>query len=74
MARLAGISGREAAKKFQRIGYSVVRQRGSHLRLRHSDGKNHLPLTIPMHREVKFGLLKQLIKDAGLSVDEFLEL
>ncbi len=74
MTRLAGISGREAAKKFQRMGYIVVRQRGSHLRLRHPNGQKHLPLTVPMHRELKLGLLNQLIKDASLSQDEFLNL
>ena len=32
------------------------------------------PITVPLHKEIKPGLLSQIIKDAGLSVDEFIEL
>lgn len=74
MTRLAGISGRMAIKKFCRIGYTVARQRGSHVRLRHSDNIRHKPLTIPLHPELKLGLLHNLIKDAGIGIDDFLNL
>ncbi len=73
MATLAGISGREAVKRFQKIGYVVVRQRGSHVRMRISTNDRR-PLTIPMHREIKFGLLRQLIKDAGMTIEDFQKL
>lgn len=42
MGELSGISGREAIKKFQRLGYFVVRQRGSHVRLRHASPLRNL--------------------------------
>lgn len=73
MGKLGGISGREAIKKFERLGYFVIRQRGSHVRLRHPDPRR-LPLTIPAHRELSLGLLRQLIKDAGSTIEEFLDL
>lgn len=74
MSKLPVISGQEAVRAFERIGYRVVRQKGSHLRLRDDLGPNHLPLTIPNHKTLKPGLLRRLIRDAGLSVEEFGEL
>ncbi len=74
MVKLAGISGKEAIKRFQKIGYQVLRQQGSHVRLRHAFDSKRRPLTIPMHRELKFGLLRQLIKHADITVEEFLQL
>jgi predicted RNA binding protein YcfA (HicA-like mRNA interferase family) len=68
------ISGRKAVEAFKTIGYKVVRQRGSHIRLRDEINPEHLPLTIPDHKELKFGLLRKLIRDAGITVEEFLKL
>ena len=65
------VSGREAVKRFLRIGYVLVRQRGSHMRLLHPVAVNRKPLTIPDHRELGKGLLRKLLRDAGVSVTEF---
>ena len=73
MAPLAGISGKDAIKRFECLGYRVIRQKGSHARLRHSDPSRR-PLTIPLHKELKIGLLHQLLKDAGVDIDSFLNL
>ncbi|MFW5877457.1 MAG: type II toxin-antitoxin system HicA family toxin [Myxococcota bacterium] len=73
MPKLPRVSGRQAIQVFERLGYEVVRQRGSHVRLRHPDGLRP-PLTVPDHRELKAGLLRALIRDAGITVDEFLRL
>ena len=70
MAGLPRVSGREAVKAFASVGYEVVRQSGSHIRLRHAGG-SRIPLTVPDHRELKSGLLRALIRDAGMSVEEF---
>ena len=72
--RLPVISGRKAVEVFRSIGYTVVRQRGSHIRLRDENQPGHLPLTIPDHKELKPGLLQKLIRDAALSVEKFLSL
>jgi predicted RNA binding protein YcfA (HicA-like mRNA interferase family) len=74
MGELAGYSGKEIVNKFAKIGYQVVRQLGSHMRLRHSDSGKHRPLTVPAYKEVSVGLLKRLLKEAGLSVEEFIRL
>jgi predicted RNA binding protein YcfA (HicA-like mRNA interferase family) len=72
--KLPVVSGREAIKAFERIGYHVVRQRGSHIRLRDESDPDHRPLTVPDHKTLKTGLLRKLLRDADLTVDEFLEL
>ena len=72
--RLPRISGEVVVKALIKIGYNVVRQKGSHLRLKDSDNPSHKPITVPLHKSIKPGLLQRIIKDAGLSVDEFIEL
>ncbi|HVA69433.1 MAG TPA: type II toxin-antitoxin system HicA family toxin [Candidatus Binataceae bacterium] len=69
--KLPVISGQEAVRIFERLGYQVVRQRGSHIRLRHPNDPARRPLTIPDHRTLKPGLLRRLIRDAQIEVDEF---
>ncbi|HEY7588297.1 MAG TPA: type II toxin-antitoxin system HicA family toxin [Thermoplasmata archaeon] len=71
MSRLPVLSGREVLKALSRIGYYVRDQSGSHVHLRHP---SRPPLTIPMHSEVARGTLRAIIRDAGLTVEEFLEL
>lgn len=68
------ISRKEAAKAFKKIAYKAIRQNGSHLRLRDNDNQFHKPITIPNHKVIKPGLLRKLIKDANLSVEEFLSI
>lgn len=69
MGELAGISGKEAIKRFSLFGYVIVRQKGSHVRL-HAPGRS--PITIPLHKELKIGLLRQALKDAGINIADFL--
>ena len=71
MPKLPRVSGRAAARVFAEVGYEIVRQRGSHIRLRDMSGAR-LALTVPDHRELKSGLLRRLIRDAGMSVEEFI--
>ena len=73
MSKLPRVSGREVVRAFARIGYEVDRQRGSHVVLRHRDPP-HRRLVVPDHREVAKGTLRKLIREAGLTVAEFLEL
>jgi len=64
------ISGREAVAVFRRVGYELDRQRGSHIVLRQA-GPPHRRLTVPDHREVAKGTLRALIREAGLTVEQF---
>ena len=72
MPKLPVISGRQARRAFEKAGWVFDRQRGSHMVL----VKTGIPvnLTIPDHRELDRGLLRGLIRDAGLTVEKFLAL
>jgi len=73
--KLPVVSGEQAIRTLKSIGYEVVRQRGSHVRMRDRTAPQiHRPVTIPLHKELKPGILKKLIRDANLSVEEFREL
>ena len=72
MPGLPVVSGREAAKAFQRAGWTLARWRGSHM-IFIKEGEE-ATLSIPDHRELGRGLLRSLIRDAGLAVQEFIEL
>jgi predicted RNA binding protein YcfA (HicA-like mRNA interferase family) len=67
------ISGRDCVKALEKIGYKVVRQRGSHLRLKDTNGKL-LPVTVPDHKELRPGLVKKILNDANLTVEELIKL
>jgi predicted RNA binding protein YcfA (HicA-like mRNA interferase family) len=69
VGRLANISGKEAAKAFQKAGWQVRGQVGSHLVL--TEAGIRANLTVPQHPELAPGTLRSLIKTAGLSVEEF---
>ena len=74
MPKLPVISGRKTIKKLEKTGYSVVRQKGSHIRLRNSNNSKCKSITVPVHKIIKPGLLCQIIKDSNLSVEEFIDL
>ena len=74
-ARLVGFSGRDLIKKFQKLGYEIVRQTGSHVRLRHcSDDLSFPPITVPLHKEMGIGLVRNLIREVRIEVDDFIDL
>ena len=72
MGRLANISGKEAVKAFQKAGWESLGQVGSHLVMVKSGVR--VNLSIPQHKELSVGTLRALIRNAGLTVEEFLEL
>lgn len=69
MGRLSNISGKQAVKIFENFGYSLDHQTGSHMILWHD---NKPSLSVPNHRELAPGLLRALIRQADLSVDDFM--
>ena len=71
MARLPVISGDEFVKAVAKIGYVWDRTEGSHMIMVGPMGKR---LSVPRHREMGRGLLRALIRDAGLTREEFLDL
>lgn len=71
MSKAPVLKPREVVALLGKLGFERVRQRGSHQQFRHSDGRC---TTVPFHtgRDVSPTLLRQIAKDIGLSVDEFL--
>lgn len=73
MGRLPVVSGRDAVRAFQKIGYELDHQTGSHMILRQRISPFRR-LTVPDHRELAKGTLRSLIREAGLTVDQFIDL
>lgn len=68
-SRVKLCSGAIAVKKFKRAGWKIARQKGSHVML---VKETYLyTLSVPQHKELGFGLLKKLLKQAKISVEDF---
>jgi len=74
MPKLPSISGNRAVQCFEKVGYQVVRQRGSHIRMCHKSDSTKRLLTIPRHKTLGKGLMRKLLRDAELTIEEFLKL
>ena len=69
MPQLPRMSGRKVVRAFEKHGWEVARQRGSHV-IMVKTGQN-VTLSIPDHKEVAKGTLRSLIRSAGLTVQQF---
>jgi predicted RNA binding protein YcfA (HicA-like mRNA interferase family) len=69
MPKLPVLSGTQVVKAFQTLGWSIARQRSSHI-IMVKDGEI-ASLSVPDHDEVAKGTLRSLIRQAGITVDEF---
>ena len=67
MPKLPRVSGAEVVRALQRLGFAVARQRGSHIVLR----RGSTGCVVPNHRELKTGMLAGVLKQAGVSVEDF---
>lgn len=70
--RLPVVSGAQLIAALGKVGWKTVRQRGSHVRLKHPD--RDLALVVPLHRELKRGTLAAIVRDAGLTRSELRQL
>lgn len=70
--RLPVVSGAQLVAALERLGWQILRQRGSHVRLRHPE--RAVFLVVPLHRELKKGTLNGILKDAGLDRDKLRDL
>jgi len=73
MTRLPSLTGEQIIKALGKAGFQVLRQRGSHVYLKHPDGR---ATVVPVHKgeSVGRGLLRKIMQDADLSREEFLKL
>lgn len=70
MSKLGNISARECVRALERAGFIVKRHNGSHIIM----GKAGRRVVVPNHNPIKVGTLRNIIDQAGLTVDEFLDL
>jgi predicted RNA binding protein YcfA (HicA-like mRNA interferase family) len=72
VGKIAVLKPREVLALLARLGFAEVRQRGSHVQLRHRDGRC---TTVPVHsgRDISPTLLRQIAKDIGLTVEQLIE-
>jgi predicted RNA binding protein YcfA (HicA-like mRNA interferase family) len=71
MPKLPVVTGPDAVRAFQRAGFRLDRVRGSHHILERDSWPNHLAVPVHGNRPVRPGVLRSLIWDAGLTIEEF---
>lgn len=74
MPKIPRISGQEAIRAFQKVGFVVDRVRGSHHIMKRENHPFHLSIPVHPGKTVGTGLLKSQIENAGLTVEQFIEL
>ena len=72
MSKLPVISGRKCVKALGRAGFYFKHREGSHITLRRDEP--FAQVVVPDHKELDRGTLRAIIRQAGLSVDEFIKL
>ncbi|TVL99767.1 MAG: addiction module toxin, HicA family [Candidatus Brocadia sp. WS118] len=71
---LRGLSYREVARKLRKAGFKEVSQKGSHVKFAKVTEEGRRTATVPRHKEIALGTLKSILRQAGLSEEEFEEL
>jgi len=69
--KLRKVSGKEAIRILEKLGFVRVRQRGSHVVLKKSTSDGKIGCVVPLHRELKIGTLRGILKQANIDVEEF---
>jgi predicted RNA binding protein YcfA (HicA-like mRNA interferase family) len=70
---LRRVSGEEAIRALERLGFIRVRQRGSHVVLKRQTPQGAVGCVVPLHRELAVGTLKGILKQAKILPHEFME-
>jgi predicted RNA binding protein YcfA (HicA-like mRNA interferase family) len=74
MSRLPSMSGERLVRALKRAGFSVLRQKGSHVSLEKRTGDKVFRTVVPQHSTLAKGTLSDILKQSGLTVDELVEL
>ena len=69
MPKLPRLSGKECIRALERLGFLKIRQKGSHVVM----GRASTGCVVPLHKEIKPGTLSGIIKQAGVSTDDFIK-
>jgi predicted RNA binding protein YcfA (HicA-like mRNA interferase family) len=71
---LKGLSYREVARKLKKAGFKEVSQKGSHVKFAKETDEGRRTAIVPRHKKIALGTLKSILRQAGLSEEEFEEL
>jgi len=74
MPKLKRVSGQEAIRSLQRLGFERVRQRGSHVVLKKETTEGEIGCVVPLHDELAIGTLHGILKQAKITPEEFMEM
>ncbi len=74
MPKLPSVSGERVIRALKRAGFVELRQRGSHVSLERRVSDQVFKTVVPMHNELAKGTLSDILKQSGLSLEQFLEL
>jgi predicted RNA binding protein YcfA (HicA-like mRNA interferase family) len=72
MPKLRRVSGKQAIRALEALGLVQVRQRGSHVVLRRDSPEGTTGCVVPVHRELAVGTLRSILRQANVSVEEFM--
>jgi len=73
MPKLRRVSGEEAIRALERLGFRRVRQRGSHVILKKETAQGSVGCVVPLHRELAIGTLRGILQQAKVPPEEFME-
>jgi predicted RNA binding protein YcfA (HicA-like mRNA interferase family) len=73
MPKLKRVSGEEAIRALEVLGFIRVRQRGSHVVLRKETSEGAIGCVVPLHKELAIGTLRSILRQAQVTPDEFME-
>jgi predicted RNA binding protein YcfA (HicA-like mRNA interferase family) len=71
--KLPQVSGKETIRALQRLGFVIVRQRGSHVKLRKPTSDGEIDCVVPMHSKLAIGTLHSILRQARITSEEFIE-
>jgi predicted RNA binding protein YcfA (HicA-like mRNA interferase family) len=73
MPRMPRISSREAIRALENLGFEQVRQTGSHVVMKRATEAGEVGCVVPKHQELKVGMLSGVLKQAQVSIEEFVK-
>lgn len=73
MPKLPRVSGADAIRALEKLGFIQVRQRGSHVVLKRVEKESVCGCVVPLHKELAIGTLRGILKQAGVTVDDFVK-
>ena len=73
MSKLKKISGKECIKALSKMGFQIIRQKGSHVILAKETPEGRVGTVVPLHKELKIGTLKGILEQAKVDEQEFVK-